>query len=164
MERLTPDKAMLKLWNGFGKNPKVKKDQFDLYMKWTENKSSKAIESLVDFILDNEDTFPTISKMNTVYKTFKTKTFKDYGTDKCFFCDDTGVVPYLYSPDDKKTAHYYTRYSACRCSNGMVLSMPSFFEKLEPQFEMFPEGMSYTQFVEGKKTELNRSLNEKRED
>jgi len=163
MERLTPDKAILKLWGGFGRNPQTKKDQFDLYMKWTENKSSKAIESSVDFILNNEDTFPTISKMNAVYKKYKTQAYKDYGMDKCFFCDDTGVVPYLYSPN-KKHIHYYIRYSACKCSNGATLSMPSFFEKFEPQFEMFPEGVTYTQFVEGKKTELNRSLNEKRED
>tara|TARA_R100000963_G_C4636745_1_gene100751 strand:+ start:1115 stop:1612 length:498 start_codon:yes stop_codon:yes gene_type:complete len=162
MERLTPDKAILKLWNGFGRNPQTKRDQFDLHMNWTKDKSSKAIEETVDFILNNEDTFPTISKLNTVYKTFEKSTPIDYKTDKCFFCDGTGVLPYLYSPDGVHNT-YHTRYSACRCSAGVSLKLPSFFETKQPQFDMYPKGMNYTQFVEMKKTELNRSLHEKKQ-
>jgi len=160
---MKPDESMMKLWGGFGRNPQTKQEQFDLYMEWTRGKSASAIEKTVDFIVNNEDYFPTMSKLNETYKKYN-KQFKDRSFSKCYFCDGTGLVPYLYSPDDN-VSYYHTRYFSCKCSEGDMVKLKKYFNSFEnPQFSVVPEGQSYTQFVEFKRTDLNRSKLEREQE
>ena len=77
--------------------------------------------------------------------------------ERCYYCCDTGVVPYLYDPEGKSGNKYYTRMFACKCSNAVQGIANYFYKWGELQFEQgdYEESYLYPHVVDAIKMEKN---------
>ena len=83
------------------------------------------------------------------------------GIDACWFCADTGFIPYLYEPNDT-TSVWHIRMMGCRCSIGQVISVPKYFDRHEKlQFKDEAKqhpGMNYLAVVDYIKNQKNKEM------
>jgi|FLOH01.1.fsa_nt_gi hypothetical protein len=78
--------------------------------------------STIEWIIENEDKFPQISKVNQILsqlnqnrKNYKTNQEYDPGHITCFYCDDTGKVPAVFLNEEKNGVKTGV-VCACKCS------------------------------------------------
>ena len=125
-----------KLFGAFGRRPL--RQQFDVYIEWAERYSSGVVEEVVVHSINNEEKLPTITKLRTLAKSLSPEinNFSMNGIDACWFCADTGFIPYLYEPNDT-TSVWHIRMMGCSCSIGQQISgVTNYFDGHEKlQFE-----------------------------
>ena len=154
-----------KLFGTFGRRPL--RQQFDVYMEWADKYSAGVVEEVVVHSINNEEKLPTITKLRTLAKSLSPEinNFSMNGIDACWFCADTGFIPYLYEPNDT-TSVWHIRMMGCRCSIGQVKSVPKYFDRYEKlQFEEEIKQhsfMNHCQMVTDIMSQRNKEINRNR--
>jgi len=151
-----------KLFGAFGRRPL--RQQFDVYMEWADKYSAGVVEEVVVHSINNEEKLPTITKLRTLAKSLSPEinNFSMNGIDACWFCADTGFIPYLYEPNDT-TSVWHIRMMGCSCSIGQQISgVTNYFdgqEKLqfEDEAKQHPS-MNYLEVVDHIKNKRNKEL------
>ena len=129
------ESALKKLFAAFGRKPF--KQQIDVYKEWADGCSPDVVKNVVTQSINNEERLPAISKLLTLSKSLSPEinNYSITGINACWFCADTGFIPYLYEPNDT-TSVWHIRMMGCRCSIGQVKSVPKYFDRYEKlQFE-----------------------------
>ena len=124
-----------KLFGAFGRRPL--RQQFDVYMEWADKYSANIVEKVIDHSINHEERLPTITKLRTLAKSLSPKinNYSMNGIDACWFCADTGFIPYLYEPNDIISV-WFIRMMGCRCPVGQPISVPKYFDEYKKlQFE-----------------------------
>ena len=129
------ESVLKKLFAAFGRKPF--KQQIDVYKEWADGCSPDVVKNVVTQSINHEERLPTISKLRTLAKSLSPEinNYSITGINACWFCADTGFIPYLYEPNDT-TSVWHIRMMGCRCSIGQVISVPKYFDRYEKlQFE-----------------------------
>jgi len=124
--------------------------RLDVYKNWADKCSEGTLSKVVDKAINNEERFPTIAKMNVLLHEVKSNRlqYSDDSIKKCYFCDGTGFVPYMETPEFDKNGsliresdRYVIRNYACKCSKGESVSTPSnaFPKPINKYFDNFDE-------------------------
>ena len=154
-----------RLADAFGK--RMSEGQKRVYLEWTEKAGTYA-DGIIESSIQNDSTFPAIARLNNalVNKKSSGNIFSDPSVKRCYYCCDTGAVPYLYEPEGKSAGKYYTRMFSCKCSNSLS-GMPKYFDLFKNlQFEQgkYDSSYLYPHIVDSIKLEYNRALREKNND
>jgi len=158
------ESSIERLFDAFGK--RASPGQEDIYCEWGI-KAGRHANDIIESSIQNDSTFPPIARLNQALINKKTSSsmISDSSIDRCYYCCDAGVIPYLYEPEGKSAYKYYIRMFACECSQALP-SLRSYFEEWgELQFEdikkNYDKSYSYPHIVESIKLEKNKELNEK---
>ena len=155
------ESVLKKLFAAFGRKPF--KQQIDVYKEWADGCSPDVVKNVVTQSINNEERLPTISKLRTLSKSLSPEinNYSITGINDCWFCADTGFIPYLYEPNDT-TSVWHIRMMGCRCSIGQVISVPKYFDRHEKlQFKDEAKqhpGMSYLEVVDYIKNQKNKEM------
>ena len=151
-----------RLSDAFGK--RMSEGQKRIYLEWIEKAGTYA-DNIIESSIQNDSTFPAIARLNNalVNKKSSANMFSDPSVRRCYYCCDTGAVPYLYEPEGKSAYKYYTRVFACKCSNALR-GLPKYFNVFKSvQFEQgnYESSCLYPHIVDSIKLENNQRLYEK---
>ena len=150
-----------RLSDAFGK--RMSDGQKRIYLEWIERAGHYA-EEIIESSIQNDVTFPPLARLNNALVNKKTgiRMFSDPSVQSCYFCCDTGFVPYLFDPEDKTLGKYYTRMYACRCSQAASGIRKYFDEWNELQFEKirknYSDNYQYHHIVDSIKLERNNAI------
>ena len=159
---MTIKTSVKRLFNAFGK--RASEGQSDIYYEWAEKAGSYA-EEIIESSIQNDVTFPPLARLNNalVNKKSSANMFSDPSVKRCYYCCDTGVVPYLYEPEGKSADRYYTRVFACKCSNALS-GIPKYFDVFKSvQFEQgkYESNYLYPHIIDSIKLKNNQILGAK---
>ena len=153
---MTEEDIVGRLFDAFGK--RISKGQGRLYMDWVD-KAGLYAEDIIESSIQNDSTFPPLSRLNHALLNCKSNVGIgfDPSVERCYYCCDTGVVPYLYDPEGKSGDKYYTRMFACKCSNAVQGITNYFYRWGDLQFEQgdYEENYLYPHVVDAIKMEKN---------
>ena len=155
------ESLLKKLFAAFGRRPF--KQQIDVYKEWADGCSPDVVKNVVTQSINNEERLPTISKLRTLSKSLSPEinNYSITGINDCWFCADTGFIPYLYEPNDT-TSVWHIRMMGCRCSIGQVISVPKYFDRHEKlQFKDEAKqhrSMKYLEVVDYIKNQKNKEM------
>ena len=152
-----------RLFDAFGR--KGTEGQISIYMDWAA-KAGRHAESIIDFAIQHEEKLPTLSRLNHALHRKNTEASARYDPtiERCYYCLDTGFIPYLHDPEGASAGMYFTRMYSCKCSKA-ILGIPKYFDVWdEPQFEQgdYGEECLYPHVVDGEKLKLNNQLREEK--
>jgi len=153
------DYAIQRLFDAFGR--KASDGQLSIYVDWM-TKAGRYADSIIDFAIQHEEKLPTLSKLNHSLHTKKTESasYYDPSIERCYYCLDTGFVPYLHDPEGSSAGMYYIRMYSCKCSKA-IIGIPKYFDVWdEPQFEQgdYGEECLYPHIIDGEKLKLNTNI------
>ena len=161
MVDIQKESELKKLFAAFGRRPF--KQQIDVYKEWADGCSPDVVKNVVTQSINNEERLPTISKLRTLSKSLSPEinNYSITGINDCWFCADTGFIPYLYEPNDT-TSVWHIRMMGCRCSIGQVISVPKYFDRHEKlQFKDEAKkhrSMKYLEVVDYIKNQKNKEM------
>ena len=149
-----------RLFDAFGK--RASKGQGRIYMEWVNN-AARYAEDIIEDAIQNDATFPPLSRLNSalINKKSSERSIYDPNIERCYYCLDTGVVPYLYDPEGISGERYYIKMFACKCSQAVV-GIPKYFDDWgEVQFEQgdYEKHFLYPHIVGAIMLEKNNRLN-----
>jgi|10_taG_2_1085330.scaffolds.fasta_scaffold179513_2 hypothetical protein len=151
--------SIQRLFDAFGR--KATDGQLGLYVDWM-TKAGRHAESIIDYAIQHEERLPTLSKLNGALQSKKTseKDHYDPTVERCYYCLDTGFIPYLHDPEGASAGVYYTRMYSCKCSKA-IAGVPKYFDVWGSlQFEQgdYGEEFMFPHIVSAEKLKLNNQL------
>ena len=149
-----------RLFDSFGK--RGSDGQYDIYREWVE-KAGRYAEDIIEGSIQNDATFPPLSRLNSalINKRSSERASYDPNVERCYYCLDTGFVPYLYDPEGISAERYYIKMFACKCSQAIV-DIPKYFDEWnEVQFEQgdYEKHFLYPHIVDAIMMDRNNRLN-----
>ena len=161
MVDIQKESELKKLFAAFGRRPF--KQQIDVYKEWADGCSPDVVKNVVTQSINNEERLPAISKLRTLAKSLSPEinNFSMNGIDACWFCADTGFLPYLYEPNDISSV-WYTRMMGCSCSIGQAVSVAKYFDRhkklqFKDEAKQHPS-MKYLEVVDYIKNQRNKEV------
>jgi len=156
------EELIARLFDAFGK--RSSKGQSIIYQDWTD-KAGRYAEDIIEGAIQNDATFPPLSRLNSALINKKSSEWMlpDPSIERCYYCLDTGVVPYLYDPEGMSGDRYFTRMFACKCSQA-VAGIPKYFDEwTKVQFEQgdYEEYFLYPHIIHSIQLNRNSHLNNK---
>ena len=161
--------GLRKMFGAYGKKPF--KQQWDVYLDWTEKIQVKTVLQVIDKVILNEKRLPVIAKLQKEAYAIESKKRKKLLADyeDCWYCQGTGFIPVLYKPVEFSSI-YYIRHMACKCKVGeihahkieKIKETPQYFQcfknlQFAEEKELHPD-MNYPQIVDKIKNQLNKNL------
>jgi|TARA_R100000750_G_C2332531_1_gene90709 hypothetical protein len=149
-----------RLFDAFGK--RLSEGQGRIYMEWV-TKAGRYSEDIIEASIQNDATFPPLARLNSalINKRSSERASYDPNVERCYYCLDTGFVPYLYDPEGISAERYYIKMFACKCSQAIV-GIPKYFDEWnEVQFEQgdYEKHFLYPHIVDAIMMDRNNRLN-----
>ena len=153
-----------RLSDAFGK--RMSDGQKRIYLEWVD-KAGFYAEAIIENSIQNDTTFPPLARLNSALINKRTSQggYLDPGKVICYYCCDTGYIPYLHDPEELSMGKHYIRMYACKCSFAPV-GVPKYFDEwgsvlqFEKMRKNYDDIFRYPNVVEFRKTELNNAIQE----
>jgi len=156
--------SVKRLFDAFGK--RASEGQSMIYIEWAE-KAGFYAEAIIENSIQNDTTFPPLARLNSalINKRSSQGGYTDPSNVICYYCCDTGYMPYLHDPEELSMGKHYIRMYACKCSFAPV-GVPKYFDEwgnvlqFEKMRKNYDDIFRYPNVVEFLKTELNNAIQE----
>ena len=155
------EEGLKRMFAAFGRKPF--KQQWDVYLEKANVYNDDVVLKAVEKIILYDDKLPSVAKLNREAKLLLSQNRKKSitGIDDCWFCQGTGYVPYLYSPNEKSQI-WYTANMGCKCRAGRIKPIRKYFQdnqklQFEKEADKYPD-MAYPQIIDKMKMLNNSEL------